>query len=209
MFVSLERPRHPDRSHHRSPYIRIALIVVAVHLLLFIFAPPFHFKPYQLEAEELMVVENVPDLEIPKPPEEVEEPPIVLDPYPDEDGDDENIPDYDVFKLPSPPAPSPPAPSPNPGYLAFDQPPELDKYVRPAYPELARQAGIEGTVSVRVTIDVDGKVIAAAVVWSDVTDSMAREAVKAAFRCTFKPAKQRDKPVRVDVVIPFQFRLQK
>jgi outer membrane biosynthesis protein TonB len=38
---------------------------------------------------------------------------------------------------------------------------------------------------------------------------MDREAVKAALCCTFKPAKQQAKPVQVDVVIPFQFRLQK
>ncbi len=207
MFVSLERPHRSDRPHHRSPYFRIALIVVAIHLLLFIFTPPFHFKPYQLEAEEIMVIQNVPDLEIPKPPKEVLKPVYPVDPYPDPKGQDIKIPPTDEY--PKVVKPVGPAKSPNAGFVPFDQPPELDKFVKPVYPELARLAGMEGTVTVRVTIDIDGKVIAAAVVWSDVTDSMDREAVKAAFRCTFKPAKQQAKPVQVDVVIPFQFRLQK
>lgn len=208
MSVSLERPRRAERPRHRSPYVRIVIVVGAVHLLLFVFTPPFHFKPYQLEAEEITLIENVPYVEIPKPPEEVPVPPYIRDPFPDEDGDDEDIPDDDVWIYPPAPTPTP-EPSPNKEFFAFDQPPEPVKIVKPHYPELARQAGIEGSVKVKVTIDIDGRVIAAVVLWSDVTDSMDREAVKAALRCTFKPAKQRTKPVRVNVVIPFQFRLQK
>ena len=208
MFVSLERPRRSDRPHHRSPYFRIALIVVAVHLLLFIFTPPFHFKPYQLEAEEITLIEDVPVVVIPKPPKEVPKPPIVVDPFREGNGKEKDIPRWSIFDYPPAPPP-PPAPLPGKGFLAFDQPPEPVTIVKPNYPGLARQAGIEGTVIVKVTIDIEGKVIAAVVLSSDVTESMDREAVKAALRCTFKPAKQRDKPVRVDVVIPFQFRLQK
>jgi protein TonB len=208
MSVSPERPRRADRPRDRSPYVRIALVVVAVHLLLFIFTPPFHFQPYRLEAEEITLIENVPILDMPKPPKEIPIPRPVPDPFPDEEGDDEDIPDHSSWEYPPVPPP-PPVPSPNPGFLAFDQPPEPLKIVKPNYPSLARQAGMEGTVMVKVTIDTEGKVIAAVVVSSDVTGSMDREAVKAALRCTFKPAKQRDKPVRVNVVIPFQFRLQK
>jgi protein TonB len=208
MFVSLERPRRADRPRDRSPYVRIALVVVAVHLLLFIFTPPFHFQPYQLEAEEITMIEDVPVVVIPKPPKEVPIPFVRTDPFQDEEGDDEDIPDYNTWEYPPAPPPTP-APLPNPGFIAFDQPPEPVTIVKPNYPGLARQAGIEGTVIVKVTIDIEGKVIAAVVLSSDVTESMDREAVKAALRCTFNPAKQRDKPVRVDVVIPFQFRLQR
>jgi len=46
-------------------------------------------------------------------------------------------------------------------FLAFDEPPELIDFVTPEYPELARQAGFEGTVRVRVLVDEAGNVVEA------------------------------------------------
>jgi protein TonB len=80
--------------------------------------------------------------------------------------------------------------------------------VRPEYPTLAREAGIEGVVFVKVRINESGKVVAACVLSSDVTESMNRAALEAALKCEFEPAKQGDKAVPVDVVIPFEFRLE-
>ncbi|MCP4247324.1 MAG: TonB family protein, partial [bacterium] len=55
--------------------------------------------------------------------------------------------------------------------------------------------------------DKEGKVVDATVVASDVTPAMERAALAAARKCTFKPAEQQGKPVKVAVVIPFEFRL--
>ncbi|MEJ2055699.1 MAG: energy transducer TonB, partial [Calditrichaceae bacterium] len=76
----------------------------------------------------------------------------------------------------------------------------------PKYPDLARKAGIEGIVVITVTIGKDGKVEDAKVFKS--LPMLDEAALKAAKKCTFKPAKQRDKTVRVKMNIPFHFRLK-
>ena len=105
--------------------------------------------------------------------------------------------------------PPPPPPSSGGGdvFLAFDEPPALLDFVSPVYPPLARDAGIEGTVAIRVLVDEQGKVISADVLQSDVTPAMERAALAAAKKCRFRPAKQRTIPVKAHVMIPFQFQL--
>jgi len=62
-------------------------------------------------------------------------------------------------------------------------------------------------VRFKVLVGEDGKVIRAEVIDSDVTPAMEKAAVEAARRCRFKPAKQRTVPVKAQVMIPFQFKL--
>jgi len=78
----------------------------------------------------------------------------------------------------------------------------------PAYPEMARQAGIEGQAVVEALVDVDGSVIDARILKSSGNQSLDASAVEAAMKSKFTPAKQRDKAVRVWVSIPFRFTLQ-
>lgn len=77
----------------------------------------------------------------------------------------------------------------------------------PAYPEMARQAGIEGQAVVEALVDVDGSVIDAKILKSSGNQSLDASAVGAAMKSKFTPAKQRDKAVRVWVSIPFRFTL--
>jgi protein TonB len=199
--------RQDDWPHHRNPYLRVALIVVAVHLIVFVFAPPFHFKPYRLEAQEIMVVQDIPDFE-PLPPVAKEPPmPKRIDQGLDEGEEDPILPrgpiDHDHW-----PPPAPEKHPGTPGFQHFDKLPVPKLLVQPEYPDLARQAGIEGVVRVKVTIDIEGKVIAASVFDSDVTEAMNRAALVAARRCEFEPAKQGSKPVPVVIIIPFEFSLE-
>ena len=83
----------------------------------------------------------------------------------------------------------------------------LIKYVSPRYPDLARQAGIEGTVLLRVLVGKDGKVVSANVLQSDVTPMMEKAAVAAAKQFRFKPAKQRTVPVKATMMVPIRFKL--
>jgi hypothetical protein len=133
MFGFSKKSWRDSWPHHHSPYARIALIVVAVHLLLFVFAPPFHFKPYQLEAQEIMVVQEIPDFELPKPVPKEPEPPAVVVPTRDPIGDDPDVPPTafrDFGDLPLPPK----APSTAPKFYPFDTPPVLKQLVMPDYP---------------------------------------------------------------------------
>ena len=81
------------------------------------------------------------------------------------------------------------------------------RYAAPTYPALARQAGIEGTVLLRVIVGTDGKVESASVIQSDVTPAMEKAAIAAARKFIFKPARQRTVPVRASMAVPIRFKL--
>ncbi len=83
--------------------------------------------------------------------------------------------------------------------------PVLISMPAPTYPDLARQAGVEGTVTLRALVGKDGKVLEIFVVEGiEMLDKAAMEAARAA---VFKPALQQHKPVAVWVLIPMQFTL--
>lgn len=77
----------------------------------------------------------------------------------------------------------------------------------PTYPDMARSAGIEGQSVVEALVGTDGSVSDARILKSSGNSSLDAAAVEAAMRSKFTPAKQRDKPVRVWVSIPFRFTL--
>lgn len=77
----------------------------------------------------------------------------------------------------------------------------------PAYPWLARVAGWEGTVVLRVTIEGDGRPSAVMVATSSgyaLLDAAAKDAIA---RWTFLPATRGGRPVRSTVNVPVRFRL--
>jgi protein TonB len=189
-------------------YVRNALVAaVVIHFLVFFFSPPFTFKPYKLKEERFEVVELPQNIEIPPPPKEVALPQVPVEAAEGEEETDEEIAPttFDSFED------MPPPPAPTSGqaemFLAFDEPPVLQYFEQPAYPQLARDAGIEGTVAVKVLVGENGKVIEAIVLSSDVTPDMERSAIEAAMKCRFRPAKQRTVPVKAHVMIPFAFKL--
>jgi protein TonB len=191
--------------YHR--YLRNSVLwAVFIHINIFVFSPEFTFKPYKLKEETFEVVDVPDNIEIPPPPKEIAPPQVPVEAADDEATDEEIAPTtFDSFEdMPPPPPPSSGGQS---AFLAFDEPPVLMDYVSPQYPPLAREAGIEGTVAVRVLVNEEGKVIAADVLSSDVTPAMEKAALEAARQCRFRPAKQRTVPVKAHVMIPFQFQL--
>lgn len=141
-----------------------------------------------------------------RPPPEVQAPQLPTEmEISDDVSMDETIPetDFNPFAPPEIPEDSGTGDS----FYAFDTPPQAIKTASPAYPELARAAGAEGTVVVEVTIDENGRVVAARVVRSDTIKSLEESARKAAMDWLFTPAKQRDMAVKAKIVIPFEFNL--
>lgn len=89
-------------------------------------------------------------------------------------------------------------PSPVGGYTAIHR--LLD------YPVLARKSGVEGRVTVRVLIDENGHVLRAVVI-QGIGAGCDEAAVEAVRRVGWNPAMQRDRPVKVWVSVPVEFRL--
>ncbi len=77
----------------------------------------------------------------------------------------------------------------------------------PAYPDHAKRMRIEGTITVDVVIDENGKVIAAQASGGPVT--LREAAVQAAQRARFSPTKLSGQPVKVSGVISYKFALTK
>jgi periplasmic protein TonB len=75
------------------------------------------------------------------------------------------------------------------------------------YPELARQAGLEGLVVVQVVVEPDGRPSSPTVIRS-AGEILDREAVAAVMQMQFKPGMQRGQPVRVSYAVPVRFRLR-
>lgn len=88
-----------------------------------------------------------------------------------------------------------------------EQEPRLVEAPAPVYPDLARQAQIEGTVVVRALVGRDGKVKEVLLVRS-AHDLLDRAALEATRGYAFAPAIQNGRPVAVWVSIPFRFRLR-
>lgn len=191
-----------------SRYVRNALYsAVGFHVLLFALSPPFTFKPYRLNEEQFEVVEIPDNIEIPPPPKEVAMPQVPVEAADDEADESEDLPETTFDDFDDMPPPPPPGGGGGGVFLAFDEPPSLTHFEVPSYPDLAREAGIEGTVRVKVLVGEDGKVMTVELISSDVTDAMAKAALVAARKCRFSPAKQRTTPVKAHVMIPFIFRL--
>jgi TonB family protein len=105
----------------------------------------------------------------------------------------------DVIVIPEPEAPET-------AYQAFDELPILIRIEPPVYPQIVRDAGIDGTVDVQVLIGRNGRVKEAhAVSGSDVLHAAA---VASARTAVFKPALQGTRPVEVLIVIPIVFELR-
>jgi periplasmic protein TonB len=95
-------------------------------------------------------------------------------------------------------------PSPD-EFVAVEEMPVLISLPPPVYPDMARQAEVEGTVMVRALVGKDGKVQDAFV--TEGVPMLNDAAVAAAKKAVFKPALQQHKPVAVWVQIPMRFSL--
>lgn len=91
-------------------------------------------------------------------------------------------------------------------YVAFEKAPELVSMDPPIYPDLAREAGVEGTILLRVLVGEDGFIKDMFIIQS--IPMLDESAADAAWTAVFKPALQKDRPVAVWMVIPMEFTLR-
>jgi TonB family protein len=96
---------------------------------------------------------------------------------------------------------APPEAPPKPEDLTL---PERTNEVQPDYTKEALDAGIRGSVFLKITIDVDGSVVSAAVD-QGLGHGLDENAVAAAKKLTFVPAKRKGKPFRATIRYQFDF----
>ena len=197
----------------RLKYQKVLEIGTALALVILIFTF-FAFKKFDIATK---LPENV-DIKIEvfdiPPTEQVQKPPPPARPsIPVEAEDDDLLEDVTIeeteinfLEVNDAPPPPPPADDEVFEFFAVSEKPEIINKATPDYPDLARKAQIEGTVVITVTIGKTGQVEDAKGFKS--IPMLDESALIAARKCTFKPAKQRDKFVKVKMNIPFQFRLK-
>ncbi|HED09540.1 MAG TPA: energy transducer TonB [Caldithrix abyssi] len=164
---------------------------------------------FQLEEQPELTIQTI---EIP-PTQQLQKPPPPSRPSIPVESEDEDLLDdvtieeteIDLAQIDDAPPP-PPEEDEVFEFFAVSEKPKLLHKETPKYPDLARRAGIEGRVTIMVTISKKGDVIDAKVLKS--IPMLDDAALNAAKKCKFKPAKQRDRFVKVKMSIPFDFRLR-
>lgn len=206
----------------RSRYPIFTEIGMIVSLVLLIVAFKVRYNPESEfiipEQEQVVVqmeeIEQTQQIEKPPPPPR---PPVPIEVPNDEVLEDEAL-DIDAeidFDEPVdlPPPPPPAAEEPEPEiFVVVENMPELIGGIeglqkRVKYPEIAKKAGVEGTVFLQFIVDESGNVVDPAVVKGIGAgcDEAALEAIRVA---KFKAGRQRGKPVKVKFSLPVRFRLK-
>jgi len=190
-------------------YLRVGMFSsLIIVILVFLFVPYAEPEPYKLKAEVITMVEQI-TAEI----EKYEEPPPKERPKVAVEAESEVIEEAvetiattefqeDLIRT----IPTGPEIEIVPYYKVEVKPKPIYNPI-PKYPELAKQAGIEGTTVIKMLVDIDGTVSEVKILKSSGNQMLDQAALVAAKQSKFTPAKQRDKFVRVWVSRPFRFLL--
>jgi len=119
-------------------------------------------------------------------------------------GGNSNMPAVDIVEPPPPPAPNPTPAVPkvlkvSPGVLRS----QAVSLPKPAYPPMARQIRLQGSVTVQVLIDEKGRVVSAEAISGH--PFFIPEAKRAAMQARFSPTMLGDQPVKVSGLITYNF----
>jgi protein TonB len=122
-----------------------------------------------------------------------------------------DISSYEAWDAPPPPPED--EGGPRVRFIPYDEAPEpiggfaaIQRNV--VYPEIAQEAGIEGTVVIQAFVNEFGKVTDCVVLKGVPNTGLDEAAIDAIKKTRFKPAKQRDRNVGVYISIPVIFKLQ-
>ena len=190
------------------------IITLAIFVVAFYAAPKFEGDKIAQE-EYVPPIENI---EIPPETQQFEKPPpparpsVPIESESEDVDEDLTIEETDLEEFTAMDEPPPP-PENAVRFIAYDEAPDpiggygqIQKNV--VYPEIAREAGIEGTVIVQAQIGKDGTVRATKILKGIPKTGLDEAAIDAIKRTQWKPAYQRDKAVTVWISIPVVFRLK-
>ena len=156
---------------------------------------------------EIFDIPQTEQFKIPEPPARHMVPVASEDEFFDDDItiEDTDFDDFDDWG-----APPPMGGGPKVTFIPFDKPPTPKRGlgIKLIYPEIAHEAGIEGTVYVQFFIDTKGNVTEAWIQKGLPNTGLDEAALAAVKRSKWKPAQQRDKKVGVWQTVPVVFTLE-
>ena len=185
------------------------LIGISLVILNFLFFPRFG-NSLEFEDIEQVIIENI---DIPQTQQIDNTPPPARPSIPvpsdDEDiADDLTLDELDFDDFSNLDAPPPPPSGPKVVFIPYDDPPVAMSPIKPRYPEIAQEAGIEGVVVVQAFIDEKGRVKETLILKGVPNTGLDEAAMEAIRKTRFRPAKQRERAVGVWISIPVNFRLK-
>ena len=195
---------------HYSVRIREVTIGVILFLtFLFYFFPRFLGEGERtnftvVDEIETFDIPQTEQIKIPEPPARPSVPIASEDEFFDEDItiEDTDLEDFEDWMAPD-------DGGPEDKFIPYDQPPRpkipLSDLI--VYPELAREAGIEGKIFVRAFINTKGFVTATKIVKGLPNTGLDEAAIAAIKKSRWYPARQRDKKVGIWLTIPIDFSL--
>ena len=143
-----------------STVTRIGALLACI-LGLFTFYGLQRFEPeIDIESEGQIIIENIEipetqQFETPPPPAR---PSIPIESEDEDLADDLTIEETDLDNFDAWDAPPPPPAGPQFKFIPYDDPPRPITPIKPVYPDIAQEAGIEGQVLVQCFIDEKGRV---------------------------------------------------
>ena len=209
-----------DKADLKSRYPVLTEIGLIASLVLLIVAFKVQYNPegeFIIQEEQQIVVEmeeieQTQQIEKPPPPPR---PPVPIE-VPNDEVLEDDIIDIDMeidFDEPVDLPPPPPVEEAEPEiFVVVENMPELIGGIaglqkRVTYPEIAKKAGVEGTVFLQFIVDENGNVVDP-VVMRGIGAGCDEEALEAIRTAKFKPGLQRGKPVKVKFSLPVRFRLK-
>ena len=200
----------PLVQHYPTRIREVTLAVILSISLLFYLFPRFLGEAEKVMAtfQEEIETFDIPQTEqikIPEPPARPSVPIASEDDFFDEDItiEDTDLEDFEDWVAPSDES------GPDDKFIPYDQAPRpkipLGDLI--IYPELAREAGIEGKIFVRAFINTKGIVTATKIVKGLPNTGLDEAALNAIKKSRWYPARQRDKKVGIWLTIPVDFSL--
>ena len=189
--------------------VRIAgLSGIGLIIITFLSFPRF-LAEAGLEQVDQIIIENI-DIPQTQQIDNIPPParPSIPVPTDDEDiADDLTLDDLDFDDFEAWDAPPQPT-GPKVKFIPYDTPPKPLRRIKPLYPEIAQEAGIEGVVVVQAFIDKKGRVKETTILKGIPNTGLDEAAMEAIRKTRFSPAKQRERKVGVWISIPVNFKLK-
>ena len=216
MASGWRNPRHDLKLQASTVFEQSLALSLGLITMTFLTYQSFEVRAVELDHSfESIEMEEIPETVQLKKPPPPQRPQIPIATESEDIPEDVTITDTEL-DLDAPPPPPPPPPGArqrqeeSPIFFAWEEAPELIRstQVIPEYPPIARKAGVEGRVQLLIVVDEEGNVIDAQVVFANPPGIFEEAAIKAIMQWKFKPAKQRDKPIKVQMGWPIEFTLK-
>ena len=179
-------------------------------LILFFLIFPRAANTSVLDEEVQIIIEqiDIPQTEQFDRPPPPARPSVPVESESEDVADDVTLDEFNLDEFDAWDAPPPPPEGPRVKFIPYDDPPVPLSPIRPKYPEIAQEAGIEGTVVVQVFVDENGRVADTVILKGIPNTGLDDAAADAIRKVRFRPAKQRERAVGVWISIPVNFRLK-